>query len=58
VIVSSTLNRNANVGFVIAKSANVNEVLAVPARPPAFGVAVTCHVLGLVTPLTVRSPSS
>ena len=45
-IVSSTLSTDATRGLVNPKSANANDVVAVPATPPSFGLAVTCHVDG------------
>src|SRR5690606_644242 len=55
-MVSATLITLRTVGFSIWKSANVNAVAALPLTWPSVYSAVTCQVVGRVTPRTVRSP--
>jgi hypothetical protein len=57
-IVSATLSTTGTRGWFSAKSAKVNFVVALPVTLLPEKSAVPVHVVGRVTPWTVRLPSS
>jgi hypothetical protein len=57
-IVSATLNTIGTFGCVRPNCENGNAVVAEPVTVPPSNFASTCHVVGFVTPRTVRSPTT